>query len=244
MVELLPVEANSRRDIADGTMTISNQDFLMPGRFIDSRAPNIVEFASEVTNGASGQIDRVLQIYLAVRDRIAYDPYLDYSDPTCYRASEVLVRGRGFCIGKAALLAAATRAIGIPARVGYADVRNHMTSPRLYERIKTDIFIWHSYAELQLNGVWVKATPAFDAALCERLGLKPLDFDGRSDSLFQPIDPAGRRHMEYLKDRGSFADVPFETIMADMRIHYPALISRGTLSGDFRSEAVPASGKG
>ena len=40
-------------------------------------------------------------------------------------------------IGKASLLAACARAIGVPARVGYADVRNHLTSPRLYEKIKT-----------------------------------------------------------------------------------------------------------
>ena len=224
-------------------MTTAHQDFLSPGQFIDSQAATIVAFAAAATDGARGQIDRALQLYLAVRDRIVYDPYLDFANPTCYRASDVLARGRGFCVGKAALLAAASRAIGIPARVGYADVRNHLTSRRLYELIKTDIFIWHSYAELHLDGVWVKATPAFDAALCRRAGLKPLDFDGRTDSLFQPIDPAGRRHMEYLKDRGSFADVPFETIVADMRIHYPALIANGALAGDFRSEVVPTIGK-
>jgi len=32
-----------------------------------------------------------------------------------------LARGSGFCVGKAALLAAAVRASGIPARVGFAD---------------------------------------------------------------------------------------------------------------------------
>ena len=224
-------------------MTTATQDFLSPGHFIDSQARTIVAFAAAAADGAHGQIDRALRLYLAVRDGIVYDPYLDFADPACYRASSVLARGRGFCVGTAALLAAASRAIGIPARVGYADVRNHLTSPRLYEFFKSDIFVWHSYTELRLDGIWVKATPAFDSALCQRAGIKPLDFDGRSDSLFQPIDPAGRRHMEYLKDRGSFADVPFELILADMRTHYPALIANGALAGDFRSEVVSAIGK-
>jgi hypothetical protein len=84
----------------------------------------------------------------------------------------------------------------------------------------------------------VKATPAFNKALCERVGLKPLEFDGRADSLFQPVDPAGRRHMEYLRDRGTFADVPFATIVADFHTTYPALMRGKILASDFSAEAV------
>jgi len=214
--------------------------YLSSARFIDSDAPDVVAFARTASAGASGDVDKVRRLYGAVRDGIAYDPYVNFSDPTNFRASGVLAARRGFCVGKAALLAACCRAIGIPARVGYADVRNHMTSPKLYERIKTDVFIWHSYAELLVDGRWVKATPAFDAALCARVGIAPLDFDGQSDSLFQPFDRAGRRHMEYLVDRGAFADVPFETMLADFRATYPMLISEGGISGDFGAEAVAA----
>jgi transglutaminase-like putative cysteine protease len=149
--------------------------------------------------------------------------------------------GRGFCIGKSAVLAATARAIGVPARVGYADVRNHMTSRRLRERSKSDIFIWHSYTDLYIDGRWVKATPVFDQALCERVGLKPLEFDGRQDSLFHPFDREGRRHMEYLRDRGTFPDVPFETIQADFRLAYPSLASERGLKGDFHAEAIASS---
>src|SRR6516225_4869549 len=148
------------------------------------------------------------------------------------------------CIGKSALLAATARVIGVPARVGYADVRNHMTSRRLRERTKSDIFIWHSYTDLYIDGRWVKATPVFDQALCERVGLKPLEFDGRQDSLFHPFDREGRRHMEYLRDRGTFPDVPFETIQADFRLAYPSLVSERCLKGDFHAEAmVPKTSK-
>jgi transglutaminase-like putative cysteine protease len=160
------------------------------------------------------------------------------SDPANFRASSVLGAGRGFCIGKSALLAACCRAVGIPARVGYADVRNHLTSRRMYEHIKSNVFLWHSYADIRIDGRWVKATPAFDLALCNRVGINPLEFDGQSDSLFQPFDRAGRRHMEYLVDRGTFDDVPFDSIQADFRAAYPGLMKTHGLAGDFHAEAM------
>ncbi len=215
-------------------------DVLSSGRFIDSDSPDIIDFARHVAGNARHEQDRVVRLYRAVRDGIAYDPYVDFSDPENYRASGVLAARRGFCVGKAALLAACARSIGIPARVGYADVRNHLTSRRLYDRVKTDIFRWHSYTDLHLSGHWVKATPAFDLELCERVGLRPLDFDGRSDSLFHPFDRDGRRHMEYLISRGAYLDVPFETIQADFRIAYPSLMAGKVLDGDFRSEVIAA----
>jgi transglutaminase-like putative cysteine protease len=212
--------------------------YLAAGKFVDSGAPQVIAFTKDTTQGASDAGAAILKLYAAVRDGIVYDPYVSLSDPENFRASSVLARGRGFCIGKSALLAASARVIGVPSRVGYADVRNHLTSRRLYELVKTDTFIWHSYTELYLAGRWVKATPAFDSALCERARIEPLDFDGRADSLFQPFDPAGRRHMEYLRDRGTFADVPFDVIKAEFITAYPALMSSQGLSGDFHAEAV------
>ena len=212
--------------------------FLAAGDFVDSGAPPVIAFTKSTVEGAADAGTAVLRLYSTIRDSIIYDPYLSLSDPANYRASGVLALGRGFCIGKAALLAASARVIGVPARVGYADVRNHLTSPRFYEMAKTDTFIWHSYTELYLSGRWVKATPAFDRALCDRIGIKPLQFDGAADSLFQPFDQAGRRHMEYLDDRGTFADVPFDTITADFRATYPSMMQSEGLAGDFQSEAV------
>jgi len=212
--------------------------FLAAGVFIDSDSPQVIAFAKRATAGATDSRAAILRLFAAVRDGIVYDPYVNFADPANYRASSVLAIGRGFCVGKAALLAASARVIGVPARVGYADVRNHLTSPRIYERMKTDTFRWHSYTELYLSGRWVKATPAFDRALCDRVGLKPLEFDGKANSLFHPFDQAGRRHMEYLNDRGTFSDVPFDTITADFRATYPSLMSGNGLAGDFRLEAV------
>jgi len=217
---------------------MTESGFLSPGVFVDNDSPTIVAFARTATAAAENEMDAVLRLYQTVRDAIRYDPYVDFSLAASFKASAVVSAGRGFCVGKASVLAACARVIGVPARLGFADVRNHLTSPRLRELMQTDVFRWHAYTELYLAGKWVKATPAFNASLCDRVGLRPLEFDGREDSLFHEFDRAGRRHMEYVLDRGSFADVPFERITADFRVYYPHLMSGRGCEGDFASEVT------
>ena len=219
-------------------MTSEQTDYLSAAPFVDSGDPAIRAFAHQALGGAQTAKDKALALYGAVRDSIQYDPYVDFLDPAVFRASDVLRAGKGFCVGKSALLTAAARAAGIPARPGYADVRNHLTSKRLQDLVDGDIFYWHSYTELNIDGKWVKCTPAFDAALCARAKIAPLDFNGVNDSLFHPFDPAGRRHMEYLKDRGAFADVPFATIIADFKKFYPKLVAASPAAASFRDEVT------
>jgi len=212
--------------------------FRLPARFIDSSHPDVTAFAARAVGEERGAIANAVKLYYAVRDQIRYDPYMPYDDPETYRASAVLARGRGYCVGKAALLAAAARASGIPARIGFADVRNHLATRRLLALIGTDTFIYHGITELWLDGRWVKATPTFNRELCEKFELKALDFDGRADALLHPFDRAGRIHMEYLRQRGSYADVPVEIIMPAMREAYPRLVALGEGErGDFTKEA-------
>jgi transglutaminase-like putative cysteine protease len=215
------------------------RQWLRPGEFIDSDAESVRAFARDVCGGETGAIARAVRLYRAVRDRIVYTPYCDFRSPDTYRASATLARGSGFCVAKAALLAAAARAAGIPARVGFADVRNHLCTPRLRALMGTDTFYYHGYTELYLEGRWVKATPAFDRGLCERFGVRPLDFDGTADSLFHPYDTQGRRHMEYLRDRGPDADVPVAAIAATFAEAYPGLTAAAPATR-FREEAEAA----
>lgn len=216
--------------------------FLEPTAFVDSDAPDVIAFAREVCAGETDEVAKAVRLYYAVRDRITYTPYCDFRSPETYRASACLARGGGFCVAKAALLAAAARAAGIPARVGFADVRNHLSSPRLRALMGSDVFYYHGYAELYLGGRWLKATPAFDRALCERFGVEALEFDGQADSLFHPYDRSGRRHMEYLRDRGAQADVPAADIMATFEDAYPNLTKGVPPAGRFHEEARPAPG--
>lgn len=140
---------------------------------------------------------------------------------------------------KALLLAACARHCGIPARIGLADVRNHLSSPRLLQLLRTDVFAMHGYTELYLDGRWVKATPAFNAALCRAFNVAPLDFDGRQDSVFHPFNSAGSRYMEYLRDHGQFSDLPLELFLGHLQGCYPHLFSAqpGSLHGDLLDEA-------
>jgi transglutaminase-like putative cysteine protease len=197
------------------------EQYLAPGEFVDSGDAFVEEFAGKVTLGANDDVSRARKLYYAVRDEILYDPYYGGEARRYFRASDCLRAKRGFCIPKAALLAAAARCLGIPARVAFADVRNHLSTKKLLELMGGDIFIWHSLTELNLEGRWVKATPAFNLSLCQRFGVHPLEFDGRRDSLFHEYDRAGRKHMEYVRDRGHYADVPYERILADLRETYP-----------------------
>ena len=191
------------------------------GEFVDSGDADVQAFAQNATAGADHAVSRAVKLYYAVRDEIRYDPYYAGTVRRYFRASDCLRAKRGFCIPKAALLAAAARCVGIPARVAYADVRNHLSTKKLIEMIGGDLFIWHSYTELHLEGQWVKATAAFNLSLCQRFGVRPLEFDGQHDSLFHEYDQAGRKHMEYVRERGHYADVPYDEILGDFRKTYP-----------------------
>ncbi len=188
---------------------------------IDSAHPAVAAFAQAQGQGATVP-ERAAALYLAVRDGFRYDPYCIDLSPTGMRASTVLAQGHGWCVTKAALLAAACRALGIRARLGFADVRNHLSTERMRQALQTDLFIWHGYTEILIEGRWLKATPAFNLSLCERFGLLPLEFDGTRDSIYHPYDRAGNRHMEYVRQRGSFDDLPLDRIVADFRQVYPA----------------------
>ncbi len=172
-------------------------------------------------------MDKAVALYYAVRDGIRYDPYYIDLRPGAMRASAVLKRGSGFCVAKAVVLAAAARTHGIASRLGFADVRNHLTTERMRRAMRTDLFVFHGYAELLVEGRWVKATPAFNISLCERFDVTPLEFDGRRDSLFQQYDREGNRHMEYVRDRGHFSDLPLDEMLEAFEEHYPWLMAGG-----------------
>jgi transglutaminase-like putative cysteine protease len=196
---------------------------LAPGRSVDADHPDVIAFARTVTAGAADDRERAVRLSAAVRDGFRYDPYTVDLSPEGLRASRVLATGRGWCVTKAALLAAACRVVGVPARVGYADVRNHLSTQRLREAMGTDEFLWHGYTAIHLGGRWLKSTPSFNIELCHTMQLTPLDFDGESDAVMHAFDETGQRHMEYLRFRGEFDDVPVDAIRATFDECYPNL---------------------
>jgi transglutaminase-like putative cysteine protease len=202
-------------------MNSALEPFLTPTAIIDSDHLDILRFAADrVKNCGDDPVARAVGLYYAVRDGIWYDPYYPFYRPEHYRASNVLKSGRGFCVCKASLLCAVGRACGIPTRVGFADVRNHLATRQLFDMMGTDLFVYHGFTEFYLEGRWVMATPAFNAELCRKHKVEPLDFNGREDSIFQPYSLEKKKFMEYVTYHGSFADIPVQTIVTAWEAAY------------------------
>lgn len=215
-----------------------SREYLRPTSYIDCDHPGVVEYAKKVAAGESSDSGRAKALFYAVRDDIRYDPYKIDLRPEGMRASTALEKRYGFCVPKAVLLAAAARVMGIPSRLGFADVKNHLNTERLKHIMQTDVFAFHGYTEFLLDGRWVKATPAFNRTLCERFNVAPLEFDGQSDALLQQSNQAGQQYMEYLTDHGRYADLPYELMLASWAKHYPTLMAQEgyEVSGDFEAE--------
>jgi transglutaminase-like putative cysteine protease len=194
--------------------------YLAPTAIIDSDHKSIRNYAVENIGGSTEPVEVAVKLYLAVRDGILYDPYAPFYLPEHYRASYVLKRGRSFCVPKASLLCALGRACGIPSRIGFADVRNHLATKQLIEFLGSDLFVYHGFTEFCLEGKWVKATPAFNSDLCKRHHVPPLEFNGREDSIFQPYNLQSQRFMEYVAFHGVYADIPVDQIVAEWEKAY------------------------
>ncbi|MCF6246116.1 MAG: transglutaminase family protein [Desulfobacula sp.] len=215
------------------------EKYITPTFYIDSDHPKIIEFAKANCKETDTNLQKAVQLNLAVRDGIRYNPYSIEPAKESMKASCVLKRGDGYCVAKAVLLAACIRSRNIPARLGFADVQNHLNTRRLKKLMGTDTFIYHGYTEIYLNEKWVKATPAFNLELCNNFNVKPLDFDGINDSVFHPFDKFGNKHMEYVKDHGTFADLPWDRIISESRELYPAYFEDlKRRSKDFSNEAL------
>ncbi len=195
-------------------MEQDNLIYLRPTKIIDSDHSIIRDYATRTIGGSTDPVDRAVKLYLSVRDNIRYDPYSPFYRAQHYRASNILNRGRSFCVPKAALLCALGRASGIPSRIGFATVRNHLATKQLLDFIGSNLFVYHGFVEFYLEDKWVKATPAFNSELCKKHHVEPLEFTGREDSLFHPYNSEHQKFMEYLEYHGTYADIPVSIIVS------------------------------
>lgn len=195
--------------------------YLAPTPIIDSDHPLVGEYAQDaLQHYSSDPVALAVALYYKVRDGIFYNPYVAYHREESYRASNIIKRKKGYCVSKAVLLCALGRYCGIPSRLGFATVRNHIATQQLIDLIGTNEFAYHGYTEFYLHGKWVCATPAFDAKTCTRHGVEPLEFNGESDSKYQAFNPERGQFLEYLVDHGRYADVPIAQILTEFRRKY------------------------
>jgi len=201
----------------------SFSQFLKPTEFINSDNIKVITFVNEVVGVEKNKKKAILRLFYKIRDGIPYHFDSMGVKKELFVASNVINAEGSFCIPKAVLLAAAARVISVPSRLGFADVKNHLATAKVLEKLKTDLFVFHGYTELLINDKWIKATPAFNKELCKKFNVKPLDFDGENDSVFQEFTESGDKYMDYLVDHGSFEDLPFELMIASFKKTYPHL---------------------
>lgn len=199
-----------RKETEEGISEV--EQYLKATPIIDCNHKTIQKKADEVTKRQEAIVEKASRLFYFVRDEIKYNPYLFTLLPEHLRASATLKKKEGFCVQKAVLLAALARAIGIPTRLRFVDLKNHLAPRKLLEIMHTDIFLWHGYNELYINGKWLKATPAFDIEMCKENQIIPVEFDGKNDAKFHSRTQDGKLHIEYLLDRGSYEDVPLNEI--------------------------------
>ena len=193
--------------------------------FLDHDTPTVRRFVERALSDDPGsEVERAVKLYYAVRDGLFYEVYGADMSRAGLRASAIIERGRGFCMQKSIVYAAAVRAAGIPSRLVLATVRNHLASDRLKELVGGDVF-YHCLTSVYLNGQWVKATPVFNKLLCRLYRIDTLEFDGHRDSLYHPHDRSGQRHMEFLSVPLEYDDFPYDTVLATMRSKHPNMFS-------------------
>jgi len=202
--------------------------YLHPTYFIDSEHPEIVEMGTKLCAGRNTDVDKAKALFYYVRDTYKYSPYHVSFEHKVLKASHILLREgkkQAYCIEKAVLFAALCRAEGIPNRLLFCNVRNHIGTERFEAVIGTDIMVFHGYNEVFVNDRWVKCTVAFNKGLCDKLGVDTLEFDGIHDEVFQEYSKEGDKFMTYEKEYGTFHDVPHDLWEAETRKYYPHLFT-------------------
>lgn len=201
--------------------------YLTPTFFIDFDSAGIRDYAHDACQGVHTDRERAIRLFYAVRDDIKYDLFGYEINPLYMKASNILKKGTGYCVSKGLVLCAAARAVGIPARMGFADVINHLNPGKIDELLQTNVFAFHGFAELYIDGRWVKATPSFDRELCEKSGYYVPEFDGIHDTTYPAFNMKGEKHMEYVHYYGSFSDLPAYALLDSVKKHYPHFFAGG-----------------
>ncbi len=188
-------------------------EYLQTTRFIDFDKPELLNLAKRLIEGVSptDTKEQACRLFYFVRDKIPYKLMTDMLTRKYLRASETLKRGYGFCIAKATLLVALARAVGIPARLHFADIINRLLNESVRKFMGTNLFVFHGYTEVFVEGEWYKVTPAFDLALSLDKGYIPVEFG--PNAVLHKTDALGNLHFEYRLDRGTYSDVPYTEIV-------------------------------
>jgi transglutaminase-like putative cysteine protease len=163
----------------------------------------------------------VERLHDVVRDTIDYDVF-DIPLHDGLRASEVAELQAGFCLHKSILFVAGCRNLGVPAVLCSDVVTNHVADPAMLDLVGGEEFL-HWYAQIHLNGRWVKAAPIFNTLLCSVYGLEVLRFNPSTDSIRQPYR-AGTR-MQYQGAERRYANPAMAELVDAIATKHPRMVT-------------------
>ena len=209
---------------------IDFDSYLQPGFYTDSNHVDVIAYTERKIKGISDSKEQIIRLYNSIRDEFRYNPYQLILKPYALKASFLLSKNSGYCVEKSNLFAACMRVIGIPSRLCYANVRNHLATEKVENYLKTDLMVFHGFVEIYFNEKWIKLTPVFNKELCDKLGVSVLEFDGENDAVFQESDKDGKPFIHYEKDYGWFSDVPFDLFVAELKEYYPHIFKNKILT--------------
>lgn len=187
--------------------------YLKPTFTIESDNKNIIETSKRLTRNCSSDEEKAVKLFYFVRDSIPYNLYMISVFIEDFRASRILEWRKGYCVQKAVLLTALSRAVGIPTRMAFAKIANHRTPPHLIRKLGNNIFPRHGYNQFYLGSRWISAAATFNKDLCEKNGLPTVEFDGKKDAILPEKDLKGAPYIEYIKNYHHEHDLPFDWIV-------------------------------
>ena len=208
--------------------------YLEPTYFLDFESERIQEIVSEFKEDSISPKEMAMGLYRKVRDDWKYDPYSITLNSENYRSSHIAAKPSGNCVEKSIVLVSCLRAVGVPARLHLGKVKNHIAVERLTEKFGSNELTPHGMVQAELNGKWLKMSPAFNASLCARFNVEPLEFDGENNSFLQQFNREGSLFMEYVDDYGHFEDVPLDFMKQNIREHYPHIFDRDDSITEFK----------
>jgi transglutaminase-like putative cysteine protease len=194
------------------TDNLDMSTFLKSTFTIESGHEAIIECAGNIKDACKNEREKMVKLFYFVRDSISYNIFMISAFEEDFKASRILEWGKGYCVQKAVLLAALSRAAGIPCRLAFAKIRNHHVPEHILKMTGTNVFPRHGYNQFYCDGRWISATATFDKALCEKNGLPTVEFDGVTDSILPAKDFEGSPYIEYIEKYPATDDLPFQWI--------------------------------
>lgn len=156
-------------------------EFLEPGKHIDSDHPEVAKRAIALSNGLDDPVEVARACFEFVRDEIRHSWDFQLNPVTC-RASDVLKYGTGYCYAKSHLLAALLRANRIPAGLCYQRLTIANDVPPFCLHGLNAVFLEpHGWYRMDARG----NKPGISAEFCppiERLAF-PIVSEGEADLL-------------------------------------------------------------